>query len=302
MDNNLRRGLIFAAICFGVFLLYWSFGHHEEGGGFKGVAASQLWKSRRVTQMLSDLLASVEAEKNAILAGSDEDSGEFAAKAKAFSEKVEQSRQELLSNHKNEFSGPETKLLDEFTVAWGEFLTIDKELLGQAVLNTNLKAYRISASQAVQSFTDFEQAIRQTVQSSGQSDKIGQLAAHGLIALGMTAKILAMQAPHIAEASDSRMDEMEREMAVCAKAAQDSLDAMQLMITEQGRETFLDALRAFHEFNATNTEVVRLSRINSNVKALALSMGQKRRVTARCEELLETLRETIDTRLSKATR
>ena len=111
-----------------------------------------------------------------------------------------------------------------------------------------------------------------------------------------------MQAPHIAEASDARMDEMEREMAISAKAAQDALDAMGKMVTGQSLESFQAALQAFQTFDAVNTEVVRLSRINSNVKALALSMGQKRRVTARCEELLETLRGMIDTRLSKATR
>ena len=302
MSNNFRRNLIFVGICFGVLVVYWGLGSHDDGNWFKGVAASQLRKSRQVTQMLSDLLASVEAEKNAILAGSDAESGEFAAKAKAFSEKVEQGRLELLSVSKNDLTGAETKLIDEFTVAWGEFLSIDKELLGQAVLNTNLKAYRISASEAVQSFKDFEAAIRQTVRSSGQSDTIGQLAEQGLLALGMTARILAMQAPHIAEASDARMDEMEREMAISAKAAQDALDAMGKMVTGQSLESFQAALQAFQTFDAVNTEVVRLSRINSNVKALALSMGQKRRVTARCEELLETLRGMIDTRLSKATR
>ena len=151
MSNNFRRNVILAGICFGVLAMYWRFGPRDEGSGFKGVAASQLRKSRQVTQMLSDLLASVEAEKNAILAGTDTESGEFAAKAKAFSEKVEQGRLELLSVSKNDLTGAETKLIDEFTVAWGEFLSIDKELLGQAVLNTNLKAYRISASEAVQS-------------------------------------------------------------------------------------------------------------------------------------------------------
>uniref|UniRef100_I2Q6W1 Uncharacterized protein n=1 Tax=Desulfovibrio sp. U5L TaxID=596152 RepID=I2Q6W1_9BACT len=302
MKRSLGNGLIALAAGLGIVLMLQACDRHEAGDGLKGIVATQLRKSRLVTQMLGDLLASVEAEKNAIVAGSDADSENFAAKAKALAEKVGQERQELLAAYADDHAGPEAKLLNEFSAAWEEFLAIDKELLGQAVLNTNLKAYRISASQAVQSFEDFERAIRQTVQLSTQSEAIGAIAEHGLLALGMTAKILAMQAPHIAEASDAKMDEMEREMAAYAKAARDALAAMRTLVTGQGLETLQAACAAFEAFEVVQTEVIRLSRINSNVKALALSMGLKRRVAARCEELLETLRETIDTRLSKATR
>lgn len=134
MSNNFRRNLIFAGICFGVLAVYWGLGSHDDGNWFKGVAASQLRKSRQVTQMLSDLLASVEAKKNAILAGSDAKSGDFAAKSKAFSEKVEQGRLELLSVSKNDLTGAETKLIDEFTVAWGSFCPSTRNSSGRRSL------------------------------------------------------------------------------------------------------------------------------------------------------------------------
>jgi hypothetical protein len=45
----------------------------------------------------------------------------------------------------------------------------------------------------------------------------------------------------------------------------------------------LEAAAALDRFTAINTEIVTLSRRNSNVRSLALSLGRKRTVTALCD-------------------
>lgn len=302
MSKVSSRYMVVAGAFVAAGLLYFGWMHREAGLDLKGIAGIQLRKSQLVAQMQTDLLASVDAEKSAILAGSEETSGEYTAKAQTLSEKVERGRRELLLFYKGEPAGQEGRLLDEFSAAWAEFRSVDKELLSLAVLNTNAKAYRISATQALQAFRDFEQAMDDTVRLSAQSKDIGPIAEHGFLAVAEVAKILAMQAPHIAEASDARMDEMERDMAASATAAQDALKAMQPQATGQAVDALRKAARALSGFEAVNAEVVRLSRINSNVKALALSMGRKRRVAAQCQEILGTLQDVITSRLSKATR
>lgn len=302
MSKVSSRYVVVAGAFIAALLLYFGWLHRESGLDLKGIAGIQLRKSQLVAQMQTDLLASVDAEKSAILAGSEESSREFTTKAQTLSEKVELGRQELLQFRKEEPAGQEARLLDEFSAAWAEFRSVDKELLSLAVLNTNAKAYRISATQALQAFRDFEQALDETVRLSAQSKDIGPIAEHGFLAVAEVAKILAMQAPHIAEASDARMDEMERDMATSATAAQDALKAMRPLVAGQAVDALQKAVQAFSGFEAVNGEVVRLSRINSNVKALALSMGRKRRVAAQCEEILATLQGAITSRLSKATR
>jgi len=291
-----------SGVCLLAFLLVFGWLHREKGLDMQGLMEVQLRKSRIVAQMLTDLLGSVQAEKSAILADSDGAAREFADKAVALSDKVERGRQELRPYYRNEPAGQEARLLDEFDAAWTELRAVDKELLGLAVLNTNAKAYRISATQALGAFKEFELALDQVVRLSAQSRDAGLVSAEAYRALSAVTVILAMQVPHIAEASDARMDEMEREMAASSEAAGKALGAMRPLLAGQALQAFEEAGAALRRFGEVNGEVLRLSRINSNVKALALSMGQKRRVAARCEEILATLQGVVDSRLSKATR
>ena len=53
---------------------------------------------------------------------------------------------------------------------------------------------------------------------------------------------------------------------------------------------------------AINDEIVTLSRRNSNVRSLALSLGRKRMVTAECEDDLRALEEALAKHEFTATR
>ncbi len=74
-------------------------------------------------------------------------------------------------------------------------------------------------------------------------------------------------------------------------------------LTDQhGRIIFDDALSAFSKFMEVHKEVVRLSRMNTNIKSLQLSLGRKRKVAVQCEEILNSLQDMVQSRSFKATR
>jgi hypothetical protein len=62
------------------------------------------------------------------------------------------------------------------------------------------------------------------------------------------------------------------------------------------------ASAALDQFAMVNAEIVSLSRRNSNVRSLALSLGKKRTVTAECEDLLQALEDTLASHHFAATR
>jgi hypothetical protein len=62
------------------------------------------------------------------------------------------------------------------------------------------------------------------------------------------------------------------------------------------------ASAALTRFMAINTQLTTLSRRNSNVRSLALSLGQKRTLTAECETSLRALSDRLAKRSFKATR
>jgi hypothetical protein len=51
-----------------------------------------------------------------------------------------------------------------------------------------------------------------------------------------------------------------------------------------------------------NRQIIALSRRNTNVRSLALALGQKRTLTAACEEDLRALQDALAARDFKATR
>ena len=61
---------------------------------------------------------------------------------------------------------------------------------------------------------------------------------------------------------------------------------------ETALEQLLEA-RSLSADMAVNADIVVLSRRNSNVRSLALSLGQKRELTAQCEATLRALQEAL---------
>jgi hypothetical protein len=57
------------------------------------------------------------------------------------------------------------------------------------------------------------------------------------------------------------------------------------------------------DFQHINADIVALSRQNSNIRSYALSLGQQRKTTAQCQDVLTTLQETVQQSMAyKATR
>ena len=83
--------------------------------------------------------------------------------------------------------------------------------------------------------------------------------------------------------------------------ASKSLDELAGIVGEGNRDALLQAKAAFSEFREVTAKVIELSRQNSNVKSLELSLGRKRKLAAQCDEILGALQEAVQNRTFRAT-
>ena len=113
-------------------------------------------------------------------------------------------------------------------------------------------------------------------------------------------EIQVLQAPHIAEADEAEMSRMEAQMAAAETAARRALDSLKGLVPPVPLSAA--AAAALDRFKAINTELVGLSRRNSDVHSLALSLGQKRTLTAACDDSLRALQEALQKHEFTATR
>ncbi len=276
---------------------------------FKGVPLSledyfgiQIKKLELLSRMQINLFRSVEAEKMAVTADTDESSKTFADQSQQKSDAVERDRQDLGLLIKKDPSEREIDLLREFDRWWTEFRSIDRELLEFAVKNTNLKAAQLSFTKGREAVRKFEEALEAAIAlpPSGKEDPEIQRLIYKALVAGVT--IHYLHAPHIAAANDEQMDSIEKEIKQNEAIIANALTRLPSLIPEKERASLQKAKTAYGELTKVTAQVIDLSRQNTNIKSFELSLGRKRKITAQCDEVLKSLEEAVRSRSFKATR
>ncbi len=284
-------------------MLSWLFlGCGKSGLDLQNIPALLSKKLEILSQMRIDLLKSVEAEKSAVTADTDEASQAFADQALKAANRVEQGRREFSRLLEQDHTEGEWKLVREFDGAWAEFLKTDQEILDFAVQNTNLKAARLSFGPGGEAMARLEAALTRLTSNPAGSRKEQQMEGAACRILTAGWKILYLQAPHIAEAEDKRMDEIE---AVIRRQQAEMAHAFKILRTAvppEKRSSLEEAEAALAEIQKVTAQVIALSRQNTNIKSIGLSLGRKRMISARCDEILSALQEAVRGREFKATR
>ena len=228
------------------------------------------WKERRlelVNRLQVSLATAAEAEKSSVMAITDEDSQKFADQARAGTVAAEQARHELESL----LNPAESNLFTQFTQRFTELQRVDKEVLDLAVKNTNLKAYALAFGPGTAAIKEMDASLAHLTSPAATEARVAAW------------RLLASLPPHIAEESDAKMDAMEAEMAKEDRQIRQSL-------AEVADPT---ATASYEKFSELRAQIIKLSRENTNVRSLTLSLTQKRNVTAECQAALAALQQAI---------
>jgi len=178
--------------------------------------------------------------------------------------------------------------LDAFKKCFASYRALDADILPLAVENTNIKAQRLSFGPA----RDAANAFRQSLEAAARSITSTNACCVEALVANATAALLEVQvtqARHIAESDEAAMSRMEAEMAASEAAARKAVDTLKGLLPAAAGPPLAAAAAAVDRFTAINAELVTLSRRNSNVRSLALSLGRKRTVTAECDDNLLAL-------------
>ncbi|MGE3538266.1 MAG: MCP four helix bundle domain-containing protein [Candidatus Tectimicrobiota bacterium] len=289
-----------ALLLFLAFLLVVLF-RHDEAPRSPSVFERSVQKLQLLQTMSRDLLASAEAEKSAVMAETDELSQALATQALQATQQVETARRGLESLLEGDRR--ETQLFGEFQQCWTQLQAIDREVLSLAVQNTNLKALRLSILPAAEALRSLDEALNQLmdrVASSAEALHLTRLAATVATA---AFKLYILQTPHILESSVTHMEEIEAVMHRLDLQITTALHSLQMLLDEPDRAVLETARTAYHTLQQLNADILALSRQNSTIQAYALSLGQKRKMTAQCQAVLTALQEHVQQQMTfKATK
>jgi hypothetical protein len=255
-------------------------------------------KARRielVERMRLSLASASEAEKSAVMAITDQDSQTYADQARVASGMVEQGRRELGDLLKTDGTRSEEGFLAQFSQVFTEFRRIDNELLSLAVSNTNLKSSSLAFGPAAEALKEMDGALSRIVAESGNStspdDKKAMLLAFGARIAAL--RIQTLLPPHIAEESDQKMDEMEALMAKNDQEVRQDLEGLAAIQSLSGNADLKTASSSYARYSEIRLQILKLSRENTNVRSLAISLNQKRKVMLMCQDALAALEQAI---------
>jgi hypothetical protein len=258
-------------------------------------------KLEALSRMRILLLKSAEAEKSAVMADTDQVSQAFADQSLQASEALEKDRLEFGLLIQKDPVESEMKLLQEFDRCWAEFRKIDRQILGFAVQNMNLKAARLSFGPGHETMKRLEKILNSL--AAGLAAVEGtQVAEHRCRAITAGWKILSLHAPHIASASNNEMGKIEQVIRQNKEEIKNSLIKLKTILPENKQVSLREAEAAFTELVTVTARIIDLSRQNTNIKSFELSLGRKRKITAQCDEILTSLQQTVRSSSFQATR
>ena len=246
---------------------------------------------RLVSDLLVQLTKSADAGNRAVMAGTEETSAASVREAEQAAAVIERDVEALRTALQSLGFADEARLLDEFARRFSEYRTVDRTVLDLSAENTNLMAQRMSFGPGSQAVDELRDALGGLAPSSGGTAP--QVEAAAANALAAAREIQVLHAPHIAEADDAAMTEMEKRMTAAEAAARRALQSLGPLVAPAGRPRLAQATAAFDRFMMLHAEIVSLSRRNTNVRSLALSLGQRRTLTAACEESLQALQDAL---------
>ena len=265
-------------------------------------ALQRLSEARALSSnLLVQFTTTADAGNRAVMADSDEASTMYAREAEEAMQAVQKDVDALAPLLTALRYSDETGLLQDFGRQFGEYRTLSQRILGLAVEKTNLRAQRLSFGPAQQSADVFRDELEAMARSVEFSDR-WRIQALSAGAVAAVREIQAVQAPHIAEPSGEEMDRLETRMRDAEMRARRALQSLAGVTPPGSRPQLTAATAAFDRFMGLNTEIIGLSRRNSDVQSLALTLGQKRMLTAKCEETLRALQDALDKRTFSGTR
>jgi hypothetical protein len=262
------------------------------GCGDVNTALQRLSDARHLAAELQvQFTKAADASNRAVMASSDDIATAAAREAERAKAAVQQNVDDLQALLAELDYTEETALLQTFVSRFGQYRELDGQILELVVGQTNLKAQRLAFGPVSEAADAMAAALAALAPAAaGNAWQVKALAA---TTVASVREIQAIQAPHIADAEDAAMDEKERRMAAAAATARSSLDALGPLVAAASRLRLASARAAFDQFLALNGELVTLSRRNTNVRSLALSLDEKQGLIAPCEESLRGLREAL---------
>ncbi len=255
---------------------------------------ADLARARSLTSDLRVQFAQVDkATTQAVMADTDEASEAFVTEARTAAASVVGDLDALKPLLQTLRYVREREILEKFADRWTKYRMIEGQVLALAAEKTNLKAQRLAFGPAREAADAFRDAVALLAKAAPR-DETCTAERLSLTAAISVREIQVILAPHVAESDDAVMTRMEQEMAVLEQKARTAVGGLAALCGTGAARSAASALASLDHFKQVCQQITELSRRNTNVRSLALSLHDQATLAASCDEDLRALQLGLD--------
>jgi hypothetical protein len=248
-----------------------------------------------VNEMRLSLAAASEALNSAVMSTREKDSSTFVEEVRSADADLEHGRIQLEQLLKERAEPHEAELMERVDQSLREFRQIQKQLLDLALQNSNRKAFELAFGPAMKLLNEMNEALFRIVaeytdSTSDNKLRVVHLAEEARIGILSTQVLLL---PHIAEASDLKMDEFEVQLSEHARKVRENLAALKVVLLENDQSNIETTTSRYTEFEQLKSQIITLSRQNTDLRAVTIALKDKRQVMLACQDALVSLEHAI---------
>ena len=273
--------------------------------GERDPVAQIAFKEKRiaaVNAMRLSLAAASEAQNSAVMSTGEQDSKTFAEEARLATEALELGQvelEQLLKEHagtKEAHVGPrEAELMKRVAESLREFHQVDDQLMDLATQNSNRKAFSLAFGPAMKLLKEVDEPLSRIVADSSNfpaDTRVRVLQLAGEVRVGIL-RIQVLLLPHIAEANDQKMDELELQLSAEDKKVREHFAELGSLLSASDKSNIERTATLYAEFETLKSEIIKLSRQNTDLRSVGIALKEKRKAMLACQDALGALEHAI---------
>ncbi len=246
-------------------------------------------KRERLVELHVDLLASIRAQKNAVLAHDDESSRQFADRSRSSIGEVREALAGLKGLVAADPEPEQSAAVERLARAVDGFERVNTQALDLAVLNTNLKAREIVKGDLQHQIDQLSRLLETWVEETATVTPATEAELARLRALDeIHAALLRMPPVLLKHIDASSRDDMTADAKTLVEL-QDRVQAGLTTLSDSGLAGQIEARALVTEIRSLAAGILKLSEVDSSNRSIALSLGESVTTMQDCATEIDAL-------------
>lgn len=259
--------------------------------------SEQIGRQLKLVQTARYALATIsEAQNGAVMARAESDRQYFVSQAKDASTELSDAMTKLSTALSEQRRPQIDRMRQSADQAFAHFEQLHKDLIELATQNSNYRAYELAYGSMTVALNTIDESLTQIIANhaklSSVEDRHSSLSSNEARVGAL--RIFSLLMPHIAERDESKMNQLETSIEREERRVTENLDALTSLGMAGDSLSLEKAEAAWKDFRNLRSEIIPLSRMNTNLRSAGLALNERRAAMLAIQDSLAAMEAALE--------